>query len=485
MPLVREGTIHLDAIVFEEKHYPRCKPDTTRIEKYVDDMRKGDIFPPIILLEGNNSLIDGYHRWKARIKYNRLYASFLSEEFADGLPKPTEDLPCQWHTLPEGVLQLLYASKFQNKQGLAKSNSDDRDTARRAYLAQPGISKALLEDYIGVSRHKLAEFLRDLEAKHEETVHHSLLRLDMLGWTQDEMALALEHIFPGSKGTSQKTVSNIFSKNGTVAKITEECVGSNHSVETLAKRSDMPLILAWALKLASVDDIGRFKALAITIQPYDVLHFQECDDRFGTDAYPGRIPGQLIAHVLYWFTKPGDVVIDPMAGGGTVPDVCLALGRKCYAYDINHSDRIDIIPHNLATDGWPERTKKADLVVWDPPYFRKKDDGYPDGSISRLERGPYLDFFKKTFTDLQQLVKRGTALAFLMSDWYDAPDAKPQRPGIFLWDYVGLLRHAGWHMQEHIQVPLSTQQVESFTVTTLREAAKRARLERYLLIATA
>jgi DNA modification methylase len=239
------------------------------------------------------------------------------------------------------------------------------------------------------------------------------------------------------------------------------------------------------LALEGKADLERLEALGITIQPYDHLSFSTCDDRFGTEAYPGRIPGQLVAHILYWFTRPGEYVIDPMAGGGTVLDVCLAMGRKCYAYDINQSDRVDIMPHNLAAHGWPERTKKADLIFWDPPYFDKKDADYPEGSISRLERGAYLDVFKKAFTEAKQQVKRGTTLAFLMSDWNDVHDAKPKRPGIFIHQYINLLCEAGWHFEEHIQVPLSTQAVDPRTVLSFREKGWRARLEHYLLIATA
>ena len=40
-----------------------------------------------------------------------------------------------------------------------------------------------------------------------------------------------------------------------------------------------------------------------------------CTDRH---RIPGRIPGELIAHVLYFFTKPGDVIVDPMVGSGKV-----------------------------------------------------------------------------------------------------------------------------------------------------------------------
>ena len=41
------------------------------------------------------------------------------------------------------------------------------------------------------------------------------------------------------------------------------------------------------------------------------------DERFGDD-WPGRIPAQLVAHTLFYFTNPGDLVFDPMAGGCVV-----------------------------------------------------------------------------------------------------------------------------------------------------------------------
>jgi hypothetical protein len=47
------------------------------------------------------------------------------------------------------------------------------------------------------------------------------------------------------------------------------------------------------------------------------------DKRFGDD-WPGRIPAQMIAHILYYFSDQSDLVFDPMAGGGVVADTCLA-----------------------------------------------------------------------------------------------------------------------------------------------------------------
>ena len=72
-----------------------------------------------------------------------------------------------------------------------------------------------------------------------------------------------------------------------------------------------------------------------------------------------------------------------MAGGGVVGDVCKVLGRKCYMYDVN-SAREDIVKHDLVNQGFPKEMENADLIFWDPPYYKKKMKDYGPQSISSL-----------------------------------------------------------------------------------------------------
>jgi len=74
---------------------------------------------------------------------------------------------------------------------------------------------------------------------------------------------------------------------------------------------DLALALAWALRLTGRHDRDKFKALDWGLRTWDYWQFNNCDDRFGND-WPGRIPAQLVAHTLYYFSRPGDRVLDPM-----------------------------------------------------------------------------------------------------------------------------------------------------------------------------
>lgn len=215
----------------------------------------------------------------------------------------------------------------------------------------------------------------------------------------------------------------------------------------------------------------------ISIQPYNVWHFNKCDERFGFN-YPGRIPGQIVIHVLYFFTNQGDLVVDPMAGSGTTVDACNLMKRRVLAYDINPV-RPDIIKRDLLSELFPEEVSEAELVFWDPPYYKKMDKFYSNLSISKLDKNDYLSFFDKAANDLIKKEFKGK-LAFLCSD-YDN-NADDDSDSIFIWDYVNVFSKNGLVPIKHIHIPLSTQSVHPDIVLKFRKSKKLARLSRSLVI---
>ncbi|TAK60117.1 MAG: DUF1016 family protein, partial [Bacteroidetes bacterium] len=49
----------------------------------------------------------------------------------------------------------------------------------------------------------------------------------------------------------------------------------------------------------------------------NVWSFDTPDPRFGKPNTKGRLPGQIAANALYYYTNPGDYIVDPFAGSGT------------------------------------------------------------------------------------------------------------------------------------------------------------------------
>lgn len=137
------------------------------------------------------------------------------------------------------------------------------------------------------------------------------------------------------------------------------------------------------------------------LRTWDHWYFNDIDQRFGDD-WPGQIPAQLVAHTLFYFIREGDLVFDPMAGGGVVADTCLAFGRKCWSFDLDDrpDTRPEIEPYRRDPDAlaWPVTGgKKPDFIFFDPPYFNKMAKEYKGENISLLSRKEYLKFFRELF----------------------------------------------------------------------------------------
>jgi DNA modification methylase len=465
--------VNIDLIKFDGSIYPRGKPSTSIVDEYADALLAGNVFPPIILETDTNRLLDGYHRWKAHTR-------LVEQPDLNGNGAQFAEIDADFHTVPEGIPVKLYAASLSSKHGHRLTSGETKDLAREICEANPDFAAQVIANYVGRSERTVSDYVKDIKGRRKEQQRAIVMRLDRLGWTQEEIGDVV--------GVEQRTVGRNLDETAELRESLKTVLASGIPHSEIAERYKLPPQVAWAIDLDGQDDAKRMEKLEIKVQPYDVWQFAKCHDLFGSQ-HPGRIPGQLIAHVLYFFTQPGDMVIDPMAGSGTTPDVCLVMGRKCYAYDIDaRHKRNDIMTHNIALDGWHERIKKADLIFWDPPYFKKMDslnigeDGYIDGSISKLTRDEYLAFFETRLTEAKAQVKKGTRLAFLMSDWDD--DTRDSQ-GILVWDYADILRRAGWRLVRHIQVPLSTQQVHPDIVNKFRESRRLARLERYLLICEA
>ncbi len=48
----------------------------------------------------------------------------------------------------------------------------------------------------------------------------------------------------------------------------------------------------------------------------------------------GNIPPEIIDNLLYYFSKPFDVVFDPFGGGGSTIDRCIARKRRYWVSDL-------------------------------------------------------------------------------------------------------------------------------------------------------
>ena len=347
-------------------------------------------------------------------------------------------------------------------------DEDARDTARRAYQKNPRISSAKIGKATGRSRQAVDSYINDLRARHQLDQDIKIYKMNSLGIPQERIARRL--------GLDQKSIHNHLGELPKLAFLLNGELKKGFSVNQVAERHGWPESLVWAIKMQGKNDIPKYRELQWGLRAWDYWYWTDCDRRFG-DEWPGRIPAQLIAHILYYFSKENDLVIDPMAGGGVVPDTCLAFNRRCWSFDM--VDRIDerpeIEPHFWDKDNlkWPVSGKaKPDLIIFDPPYFSKKAKEYEEDSISNLTRGEYMDFLERFFRIALENSKKGTRLVMINADWRDFQGTpaleEDEESAILIIDYGILMRKVGWAVSHVMQAPMSSERFQGGTVSKMQ-----------------
>jgi transcriptional regulator with XRE-family HTH domain len=381
---------------------------------------------------------------------------------------------------------LLEAAECNTSHGDRLSASDKKRIARDIASTDPECkwTEADLAEKLGVIRQTVNAWISDIRARQKASRNTVILRLSRLGWPQEKISETV--------GLSQNRVSEIIG-NANFGNI-DTLLSQGHDMDYIARHYNMDLPLVWALRLEGKTDQEKFKEIGRGLRTWDQWNFNECDERFGDD-WPGRIPAQLVAHTLFYFTNPGDHVLDPMAGGGVVPDVCLLFERKCQSFDIATRDnRADIHYHHWDPQNWKwPITKKPDLIFFDPPYYSKKEKAYKEKtnaetpSISSYPKEAYEKFLESFFLLAHQNSKRTTWMAFLNADWrdFESTPASKENPdnSITIFDYHKLLSKAGWKVNHRIECPLSSERMSGNQVLKMQEKRILGTVGRTLIIA--
>ena len=135
----------------------------------------------------------------------------------------------------------------------------------------------------------------------------------------------------------------------------------------------------------------------------------------GDNKYPGVTPALIIYNMIWRYTDPGDLVVDPMAGSGTTLDVCEEEKRRCICYDISPT-RPDIIQNDARNI--PLEDNSVDMIFIDSPYGDNiKYNDHPDciGKIS-AEDERFYDELEKVMKECYRILKPGKVLGWLIGD---------------------------------------------------------------------
>lgn len=191
-------------------------------------------------------------------------------------------------------------------------------------------------------------------------------------------------------------------------------VVSTHSTEPMALGPRIPVDVdsiapsAWA-------SLSRADLEATT--SWDFPDQSWGDTSCGDPSFHGVTPARCVVNLVRRYSRPRDVIVDAMAGSGTVSDVARALGRRPVAFDIVPRRR-DIIRADARA--WPLPDRVAALTIIDSPYSNNvaySEDRHCLGRISCRD-SQFYDEMDRVASEARRILRPGGVLAWIVCDEY-------------------------------------------------------------------
>jgi DNA modification methylase len=155
---------------------------------------------------------------------------------------------------------------------------------------------------------------------------------------------------------------------------------------------------------------------ATTLWDYPSQRYGDGDQ--GDQNYRGATPSYVVWNALQRYSRPGDLVVDPMCGSGTTLDVAQDLGRRGRGFDL-HQRRPDIEVADARK--LPLEPGTVDLVFFDPPYSNHipySNDPRCIGKLSAFDPR----FFRelgKVLKEVHRVLRPGGHLCLYVCDYFE------------------------------------------------------------------
>jgi len=112
-----------------------------------------------------------------------------------------------------------------------------------------------------------------------------------------------------------------------------------------------------------------------------IYNVWKCQTKSNSTQYFGNSESSFTDNLLYMYTEPFDIVVDPFGGGGSTIDVCQKRLRRYWVSDRKPSiKRTDMRQHDILDGPPPLHKRWADvaLVFLAPPYWKQAEAEYSD-----------------------------------------------------------------------------------------------------------
>ncbi len=124
----------------------------------------------------------------------------------------------------------------------------------------------------------------------------------------------------------------------------------------------------------------------------------------------GLFPEIFMENLLYYYTKPFDVVYDPFVGGCTTIDMCKKWMRRYFVSDLNPIPaREEEIKKWDIAEGIPKECPAPDFVFLDPPYWKQAENMYSKDKedLGNVSLDKFYESIENFVKELKKKMKSG------------------------------------------------------------------------------
>jgi hypothetical protein len=424
VPSVASATVELplSEVVFREDLSPRLEKSARTVDQYAEDL---SVLPPIEVNQ-HKELIDGWHRWTAHRKAGAERIAVMVTETA-------------------GEAHFLELAIRRNAaHGLQLSLEDKKDMARRIYNGTPEREregkKKQLASVLSVSERTVRDWLSRIDKDAKEARDKRIFGMWLACHTQQEIADA-EGIPPG-------TIPGLidgFHDFGNLAE--SKKTDARHAADF-----DPPIYNIW--KQQDKTPGGK--------------HFGNSEVRW-------------VDTLLYLYTQPFDVVVDPFAGSGSTADVCRKRFRRYWVSDRKPAvGREDVIREHDLTGGLPRLPRWQDvrLVYLDPPYWKQAEGKYSQDAedLANMNLEQFTSTLAKVITGFaKKLTQAHIALIIQPTQWNASDHA-------FTDHIADMLRLVKLPVVQRISAPYESQQYNAQMVEWAKQNRQILVLTREIVV---
>lgn len=161
-----------------------------------------------------------------------------------------------------------------------------------------------------------------------------------------------------------------------------------------------------------------------TLIDINVWEFEPPRPPLGSGEFRGNCDGRVPLQVILRYKSDANFVVDPMAGSGTVWDVCERLGIEAYCFDILGRKFHDHVEFGDATQNW-KLPRKADVIFIHFPYWNiiryskeylKPEHTLEETDISLLDYNTFLKRAYEVLKRAKENIAENGIIAILLGD---------------------------------------------------------------------